>query len=58
MDGLKANLLSVSQTCDKGYEVFFRAQDCEVRSSTIGQTLIKGVRTESNVYVVKEENEA
>ena len=36
VDGLKANLLSVSQMCDKG---------CEVRSSTTRQTLIKGVRT-------------
>ena len=58
MDGLKANLLSVNQMCDKGYEILFRAQDCEVRSSTTGKTLIKGVRTESNVYIVKEENEA
>ena len=43
VDGLKANLLSVSQMCDKGCEVLFRAQDCEVRSSTIGKTLLKGV---------------
>ena len=58
VDGMKANLLSVSQMCDKGCEVLFRAQDCEVRSSTTGKTLIKGVQTESNVYIVKEENEA
>ena len=29
VDGLKANLLSVSQICDKGCEVLFRAQYCE-----------------------------
>ena len=58
VDGLKENLLSVSQMCDKGCEVLFRAQDCEVRSSTIGKTLLKGVRIESNVYIVKEEDEA
>ena len=34
VDGLKANLLSVSQMCDKGCEVLFKAQDCEVRSIT------------------------
>ena len=45
VDGLKENLLSVSQMCDKGCEVIFRAQDCEVRSSTTRKTLIKGVRT-------------
>ena len=43
VDGLKANLLSVSQMCDKGCEVLFRAEDCEVRSSTTGKTLLKGV---------------
>lgn len=45
VDGLKANLLSVSQMCDKGCEVLFRAQDCEVRSSTRGKTFIKFIRT-------------
>ena len=44
--------------CDKGCEVIFRAQDFEVGSITIGKTLLKGVRTESNVYIVKEEDEA
>ena len=58
VDGLKSNLLSVSQICDKGCEVLFRAQDCEVRSITIGNTLVKGVRTYINVYIVEEENEA
>lgn len=58
VDGLKENLLSVSQMCDKGCEVLFRAQDYEVISSTIGKTQLKGVRTESNVYIVKEEDEA
>ena len=58
VDGLKANLLSVSQMCDKGCEVLFRAQDCVVRTSTTGKTLLKGVRTENNVYIVKEEDEA
>ena len=43
VDGLKANLLNVSQMCDKGCEVLFRAKDCEVRSSTTRKTLIKGV---------------
>ena len=43
VDGMKENLLSISQMCDKGYKVIFRAQDCEVRSSTTGKTLLKGV---------------
>ena len=58
VDGLKANLLSVSQMCDKGCEVLFRAQYCKVRSITTGKTLAKGVETRSNVYIVEEENES
>ena len=51
-------MLSVSEICDKGCKFLFRAQDCEVRSITTGKTLIKGVRTEINFYIVEEENEA
>ena len=45
VDGLKLNLLNISQMCDKGCKVLFRAQYCEVRSITARNTLIRGVRT-------------
>jgi hypothetical protein len=31
VDGLKHNLLSVSQMCDKGCEVLFTAKDCKIK---------------------------
>ena len=31
VDGLKHNLLSVNQMCDKGNEVVFRSNNCVVR---------------------------
>ena len=33
-DGLKHNLLSVSQICDKGCEILFTAKDCRVNPWT------------------------
>ncbi len=55
VDGLKHNLLSVSQMCDKGCEVLFINKDCKIRNTSSGKLVAKGVRTENNVYVLKEE---
>eukprot|EP00253_Pinus_taeda_P032917 PITA_32917 len=41
VDGLKHNLLSVSQMCDQGNEVVFRSNGCVVRELDIGETVIK-----------------
>ena len=32
VDGLKHNLLSVSQVCDRGCEVVFTSRDCKIKS--------------------------
>ena len=56
-DGLKHNLLSVSQICDKGCEVLFRDQYCELRSITTGKNLVKGFQIKINVYIMKDESE-
>ena len=32
VDGLKHNLLSVSQMCDRGCEVVFTSKDCKIKS--------------------------
>ena len=53
VDGLKHNLLSVSQMCDKGNEVVFSSKECLVRELDTGKTVIKGTRTPSNLYVLK-----
>ena len=31
VDGLKCNLLSLSQLCDKGFKVFFEASHCIIK---------------------------
>lgn len=57
VDGIKHNFLSVSQMCNKCCDLLFRAQYCEIRSTTIGKIIAKGVRTENNVYILKEASE-
>jgi hypothetical protein len=57
VDGLKHNLLSVSQVCDKGCEVVFTSKDCKIKALSSGQLIAKGTRTKNNVYVLKEEKE-
>ena len=57
VDGLKHNLLSVSQMCDKGCEVVFTAKDCKIKNVSSGKLVAKGIRDENNVYILKEEKE-
>jgi hypothetical protein len=57
LDGPKHNLLSVSQMCDRGCKVLFTSKDCKIKSVNSGQVVAKGIRTENNVYVLKENRE-
>ena len=57
VDGFKHNLLSVSQMCDKGCEILFTAKDCKIKNVSSGKLVAKGIRTENNVYILKEEKE-
>eukprot|EP00253_Pinus_taeda_P012822 PITA_12822 len=57
VDGLKHNLLSVSQMCDQGTEVIFRSNGCIVREVDTGKTMIRGIRTPNNLYVLKGEHQ-
>jgi hypothetical protein len=45
VDGLKHNLLSVIQMCDRGCEVVFTSKDCKIKSVNSGQVVAKGIRT-------------
>ena len=54
VDGLKHNLLSVSQMCDQGIEVIFRSNGCSVHDLDTGKTVIKGIRTPNNLYIFEE----
>lgn len=52
VDGLKHNLLSVSQICDQGHKVVFSTKYCEIRNSNLGKLVAKGVRTPDNIYIL------
>eukprot|EP00253_Pinus_taeda_P011665 PITA_11665 len=54
VDGLKHNLLSVSQMCDQGTKVIFISNGCQVRDLDTGEILIKGRRTPNNLYIFEE----
>jgi hypothetical protein len=49
--GLKHNLLSVSQLCDKGYRVIFESTHCMVVESSTNEVKFLGKR-QGNVYVI------
>ncbi|XP_072076806.1 uncharacterized protein [Arachis hypogaea] len=49
VDGLKHNLLSISQLCDLGYVVTFRKSDCRVINEKTGAVLFVAKRSD-NVY--------
>jgi hypothetical protein len=57
VDGLKHNFLNVIQMCDRGCEVVFTSKDYKINSVNLGQVVAKGIRTENNVYVLKEDRE-
>lgn len=50
VDGLKHNLLSVSQFCDRGYLVEFSTNICLVRNALTKQVLLTGFRN-GNIYL-------
>eukprot|EP00253_Pinus_taeda_P001430 PITA_01430 len=52
VNGLKHNLLSVSQICDQGHNVVFSTKDCEIRNSSSRELVLKGVRTLDNIYIL------
>ena len=49
VDGLKANLLSISQICDNGLNVLFTKYECEILDGG-GNCMCIGVRTVDNYY--------
>ena len=43
--------------CDRGCEEVFTSKYCKVKNVNSGQVVAKGIRTENNVYVLKENRE-
>ena len=54
VEGLKHNLLSVSQMCDQGYNLTFHSKGCEIRKAGSGRLVENENKIESNVYVLDE----
>ena len=51
VDGLKHNLLSISQLCDKGFKVIFESSHCIIKDSQNDKIIFMGHRNE-NVYTI------
>jgi len=49
--GLKHSLLSISQLCDKGYQVTFKSSTYEIRQPNSQEVLLIGKRV-NNVYLL------
>ena len=51
VDGLKHNLISISQLCDKGYNVSFSKEFCIIEHNDKKDDVFKGLRV-NNVYML------
>ena len=51
VDGLKHNLLSISQLCDRGFRINFQSLGCEIVDSKTNKIVFIGHR-HSNVYTI------
>ena len=51
VEGLKHNLLSISQLCDKGYKITFEPAQCLIKDSKSAETVLVGKRV-SHIYML------
>ena len=51
VDGLKHNLLSISQLCDKGFKVIFESSHCIIKDSQNDKIIFMG-HINGNVYTI------
>ncbi|KAF8045431.1 hypothetical protein N665_4947s0002 [Sinapis alba] len=56
VDGLKANLISVSQLCDEGLQVTFTKKECHAIDEK-GNVVLCGLRSGNNCYMWKPSNQ-
>lgn len=52
VQGLKHNLVSISQICEKDYRVQYGNEGYVIMDHKKGNILVKGVRTSDNCYVI------
>ena len=51
VDGLKHNLLSISQLCDRGSKVIFDDSSCNIYGCKTNECILTGFR-ENNLYIL------
>ena len=51
VEGLKHNLLSISQLCDKGLKVIFESDYCTIHQKDSNEIALKGMR-HNNIYLI------
>jgi len=51
VEGLRHSILSISQLCDKGYKVNFKANGCTISHDSSGKVLFIGKRV-NNIYLL------
>jgi hypothetical protein len=54
VEGLKHNIISVSQMCDQGYNLTFHSKACEIRKVGLERLMENSSRTPRNVYTLNE----
>ncbi|XP_013608102.1 PREDICTED: uncharacterized protein LOC106314834 [Brassica oleracea var. oleracea] len=55
VEGLKANLISVSQLCDDGLEVIFNSKECRAVDAR-NNVVLRGIRSGNNCYLWRPSN--
>ncbi|XP_056843312.1 uncharacterized protein LOC130495810 [Raphanus sativus] len=55
VEGLKANLISISQLCDEGLKVWFSKTECQAIDDT-GKVTLEGIRSGNNCYMWRPSN--
>jgi hypothetical protein len=57
VENTEHNLLSVSQTCDKGHLMIFDSKQCQIRDVKTNQLVGTTTRTSNNIYILDEKDE-
>jgi hypothetical protein len=57
VEDMEHNLLSVSQTCDKGNYMIFYSKNCQIRDVKKNRLVGTATRTPNNIYILDEKKE-
>jgi hypothetical protein len=57
VENMEHNLLSVSQTCDKGHFMIFDSKQCQIRDVKTNQLVGTTTRTSNCIYILNEKDE-